>query len=196
MTHITDHADQAVARIPSQFADKPKFETLIRILTGPIQSIEDALWSILIDRRIKNAVGAQLDMIGRVVGQAREGYADDDYRMRLRARIAANRSSGSDEDLILIVRLFTHDDDYLVTLARYDVATIVVRLSGQAMTGDVARNLLGFLAKSAGVRLVLEYSTADDDDTFTFDGPEGTGYGTDPDGSDSGVMVDAIEAST
>jgi len=52
---------------------------------------------------IADAEGAQLDAIGTIVGRARHGLSDGDYRISLNAKILINKAEGTREELIEIL---------------------------------------------------------------------------------------------
>lgn len=175
---ITDHADRAVARLAEQY-QKPKIQAFLRALIHPVQALENVAWQVYTERSVDNAVGAQLDILGRIVGQPRDGYADADYRRFIRARITVNRSDGVVEDLLLITRLIVDDEDAVVVAEPQYPGAIVIRVEGAAVSEAVADVCLVFLqeAASAGVRVMFEYSTVDPSLAFSFAGGPGLGFG-------------------
>lgn len=110
VTQITDHTTRALARFAFQYRNKPLLSSLVTVFATQIQELETALFGVLLGYRIDQAVGEQLDVIGRVIGQARESATDAEYRLRLAARIRANLSTGSAEDIYTVfgILLPTH----------------------------------------------------------------------------------------
>lgn len=164
-----------------------KIEQLLSVLIAPAQAIEDTAQQMLTERYVDTAVGAQLDIIGRIVGQDRDGLVDDDYRRFIRARIAANDSDGTIEDLILISFLIVYDGNVTYTVDNQGVAGVMMRLTGAAVADVNADILIKFLdrAVSGGVRVVLEYSDQPPSTWFRWDvGP----------GWDAGVLVTDTDA--
>jgi hypothetical protein len=192
LEHITDHAERAIARLPTQFR-KPRIESLVRALCRPMQEVEDMFWDLLTKRGLNTAVGVHLDNLGRIVGQLRGGLSDDSYRTRIRVRIALNKGSGTPNDLLKIFRLLVPAPQ-AVTLLEQFPAAFVMRVGD--VLPVVAADLAAILqsAKVAGVRAVLEYSLASDSDSFTFDGTgPGKGWGTVSDPSIGGRLASAVE---
>lgn len=103
--HVTTHADDGVALLLAQFKDKPRLEALLRSYLDQVQEIEDALWQLFALRWIDTAEEQQLDDIGELVGQPRNGALDAAYRVYLKARIRVNYSDGRIEQLIGILSL-------------------------------------------------------------------------------------------
>jgi hypothetical protein len=66
--------------------------------------LENALWDIIIKRYLDFAADAQLDTLGKIVGEPRNGLGDPAYRVRIRVRILINRSFGTTPDIINVLR--------------------------------------------------------------------------------------------
>src|SRR5512133_111299 len=98
--HITDHGDRAAARLLQQYRDGASIPALVRALSGGLQQVEDVLWDIRLRRAVSAAEGVQLDVLGRIVGQPREGRTDAVYRIWILARVRLNKGSGRPEDLL------------------------------------------------------------------------------------------------
>lgn len=158
---LVDHAEAALARLPQQFLGKPKIELLVRALSEPIQRFEEVAFDVLTKRWVDTAEGAQLEVVGRKVGQPRTDASQDDdiYRRFIRARIATNRSSGTLRDLIKVTRLVIDSPGTTVTIRDRPPATVEVALRGLATSLELANVLLLFLkvAKSTSVRLVITF---------------------------------------
>jgi Protein of unknown function (DUF2612) len=148
-------------------------QKLIQALAGPAQDLENALQQLLLDRTVSTATGVQLDLLGRVVGQARLGLDDTDYRRTLQARIATNGSRGNAESLIRVAVLLVQDatGDAVVTVTNEGAATCIVELDGIATTGALAALIFSFLveAVSAGVRLQLRWGESPPAEWFRLD---------------------------
>lgn len=152
-------------------ADTPNnISLLLGAMVSGYQSIENMLQDLLNDRSIDTAAGVQLDMIGAVVGQLRQGLDDTTYRRYIRARIAANRSNGVSEDLIRVALLVLADASPYVQLDPQVIATEVVRILNDPLSDTVANALLLFLqdAVAAGVRIILESQYVVDSDQLFF----------------------------
>lgn len=167
-TGKVDHVAAALARLPQQFKGKTKIINLLTALATPAVSLEDALFQLLVERGVDDAVGSQLDRLGVIVGQERGGLVDADYRRYIRARIAANNSRGNFEDLIKVAALVLNDDTITIE-GETQNGTVVVRLRAALTTDALAGITLSFLqdAVSAGIRVVLESWLTAESDTFS-----------------------------
>ncbi len=103
--HITDHEDRALTTLLSQWQDSPKLKALLAALIGRVQEMEDDAWALATQRALTVAVGAQLDQLGRIVGQSRGGFTDADYRKLINVRIIANRGGGRAVVLLQVVAI-------------------------------------------------------------------------------------------
>lgn len=183
-SRILDHTRAALDRLAEQYKGKPLLEGVIRVLSTRVQKAEDVLWQLFLQMRdIDNAEGAQLDVIGKIVGQPRDGSLDPEYRKRIRARIRANKSHGTPPDLMAVFDVLWEGLYTYRYVPQYQ-AGFAWRIL-DPVTDGLINLYLGFLrdAKSAAVRGILEWQYHADADTFSFaDGP-GLGFGdaSDPD---------------
>jgi hypothetical protein len=177
--HITAHVDDALARRPEYLKEKPNFEALLSAIVAPMQDIEDAAFAVLTERAIDTAIGAQLDAIGVIVGLARNGLTDDVYRRYLRAQIATNNSEGTTNEILNIARLVVHDLTVSLVIVPHYPAAFSLVIAGAGVTADIAAIVAAFVAraKSAGVRVDVEYSTVDESAAFSFANGPGLGFG-------------------
>jgi hypothetical protein len=155
------------------------FEALTIAVISPLQDIEDAFQQLLTQRGLSTSIGAQLDQLGDLVGQTRQGLDDDDYRRYIAARILTNRSCGELNRLNKISRLVVDIDAASFVVHFENYATEIMRIADVAVTFNVADILIGFLrqAKAAGVRLVLQFSESVPGNTFRLDGGPGLDVG-------------------
>jgi hypothetical protein len=105
LEHVTDHEEQAYGLFIDQFAEKPRLAALLASYTQEIQELEDAIWAVRVGRFLDNAEGAQLDVIGKLVGEPREGRADNIYKILINGKIRTNWSLGRPKDVIETMRL-------------------------------------------------------------------------------------------
>lgn len=170
VTQITTHAALALARLVEQYKGKPLFSALLNCITPQVQQIEDMLFSVRDGLQLANAVGAQLDVIGRIVGQAREASNDAEYRLRIAARIRANLSTGSTESILSVFSLLLPPPDHTLKITPHYPAAFVLDLFGEtdpALTPLYARFLAD--SKAAGVGGIGILTVVPDEETFIFD---------------------------
>jgi len=126
---ITDHQAKAFARLPDKFRDLeqlyPAFwreglctgwEGLIYSLVEPAQQLEDIMFSMLAALDLSSAAGVQLDRIGQIVGQPRNGLEDPEYLIQIQAQIAENNSDGTGNNVLNIASQILGSDAALLSL--------------------------------------------------------------------------------
>lgn len=126
---VTDHEDQGVALLIAQFKDQSFIEILVRALMEQVQELEDTLWDLLTKRAIDTAVGAQLDVIGKIVGQERGTFDEDTFRTFIRGRVLVNRSSGTTDQMVELVNTLLPDGASLV-VKEYFPAAFQIQVTG------------------------------------------------------------------
>lgn len=101
MTVTTErgHIELANSRWTQVFRDQPRLRALLAAFVAEVQELEESAESQRLLRRLDNAVGAQLDNYGRLLGQERLGMDDDAYRALLKIRIYANRAHGTGDNV-------------------------------------------------------------------------------------------------
>lgn len=153
-----EHAAEAYHNLIS-FFQKPRNQAVLEALAAQVQELEGELWDLNQAFDIEDAEGQQLDFIGRLVGEARQGRTDTDYRKAVKVRILTNGSQGTHEELLAIVAALepattSTFTEYYPSAVRLDYTVL-----GATTLAEIHRYLSH--AKTAGVRLLL---TAEGDD--------------------------------
>lgn len=158
---LRNHTTEAYDRLLQQFKDKPNTAALLALFTARYDGLEAVFYALLVERTIYAAVGAQLDQIGAIVGQPRQGLDDDTYRRYILARVAANSSDGLVEDLIAVTRLVLNDSTQTLQVVTTGIATTIVRVTGGRVEWATAAVIAELLRSSVegGVRMLLEFET-------------------------------------
>ena len=104
---ISDLTQNSLDLLLAEYADSPRLKNLIGSYTRAIQELETTALDVYQDvLSLDTAVGVQLDLLGRIVIEDRDGKSDTDYRRALRVRVLINISDGQTEELIAVARLF------------------------------------------------------------------------------------------
>lgn len=160
VVHITDHEASGLALLIPEYQDTPRWQAWVASMLISVQEIETAefdVWEIVLN--IDEAVGAQLDLIGRIVREDRDGRTNDLYRRAISVRILINKSQGRIEELVLIVRTF--EGPSFAGLVRVRENTTVqgahLEVRAQSVPVNVQGEILKRLrqAKAGGVGLQL-----------------------------------------
>lgn len=171
-----DYVAHAISRLPHMYrssdpAKPTNTEKSLRARLGPANDLGAAMRAVLTQRRVDNAVGAQLDVIGAIVGRPRNGVADDEiYRRYCRAQILTNKSDGTIPDILDVARAVLGAGGTIVN-SNTGAAAYVLRVEGLAVADAVATVLVELVlqATSDGVRAVIEWSSADPTTTLYWD---------------------------
>lgn len=100
------HKDQAVSRLLDVFK-KPNIEAMVRLYAEQLDDIESLLYILLNIYDIDTMTGVQLETIGEIVGQSKQGVSDEDYRKLLRFKIGVNNSEGTIPYLLDLIKVTT-----------------------------------------------------------------------------------------
>lgn len=177
--YIADHIADGLGRILSQFDRSPTLRGVAAAFLSQVQDAENTLLDLFYSRTIAGASGAQLDVIGRVVGEPRDGLNDSDYRRFLQVRIAVNFAQGERGRLVDIVALATGSDDVHFQ-PNYPAAFIVSYVVGTSFSEALRARVKALIEAATGSGIgftVVEapddyFGFAEDDDALGFD--EGT----------------------
>ncbi len=173
---VVDHVQAGLDRLCQYIKDKPNHTALMSIFLARYNMIEAMFFDLLTLRSIYTAniadptgtTGSQLDQVGRLVGQSRNGMTNDDYRRYCFAADRTNRSNGLVEDLIQIAKLVLNDDTAYIQVDQQGTAALVIRILTTTLDDPLANVLLDFMQRGAlaGVRVIVE--TQYDPDPLTF----------------------------
>ena len=159
LTVIEDHPDRAVANALAQDRNpdrSPRYVSLLEAMGEGVQLQEEQFFDLLVGRGLNLASGAPLEQWGAIVGEARGGLNDDDYRRFIKARILANLSDGTPDELLTIFALITSPSQ-----VRYFIhppaAFRLQAVRGELLADDMVRRIVRMMqsVKPAGVAMVL-----------------------------------------
>lgn len=153
------------------------FELLVRSYADEVQALDAAATDLLALTSLDNAIGVQLDGIGQIVGLARAGLSDSQYRLLLRAQIRINTSGGTIEQLNEIARLAsgTTATTPVFTLTESFPADFIIEFSTTLApgVGSIIAEAV-YQGKAAGVHGQTSYW--EQVPVFAFDGAVGASF--------------------
>ena len=106
VVQITDYYSESMApRLSEQYkpSHAPKLNDLLVALGASADTLEAALFSIRNLYYLATAAGIQLDNIGAIFAEPRNGRDDETYRENIRLK-AAQRSFATPEDIISVIK--------------------------------------------------------------------------------------------
>jgi hypothetical protein len=181
VTRITDHVDQALARLIQQYKEKPNLAALITAFVDQIQDLEDAIFDLDEGRQFFNgttypAVGDQLDGIGALVGARRNGLDDATYLIFIIGTIAQNFSDTTIPTMITIVENFFQPETVIPRSA--PPAEFNVEIGGNTLDEDLFQYVFPILQNSLGAGIKLGFvSLFNNTEGFVMGDDEGEGDG-------------------
>lgn len=160
LVEITDHLRDGLSVLISEYKDSPRLQAWIGAFLKQMQAIESDVIAMQTLVSIEDSEGAQLDKLGGILGEGREGRSDTGYRRGLRTRILVNKSSGKLEELIEIIRRWHGTGDEVTVRAR-EAYPAHMTFNPRPTTVD-APGLFRRLrqAKLAGVSITLVHETS------------------------------------
>jgi hypothetical protein len=176
LLHIGDHADRAVRELLFVNRSKPRIVALVRALAEGVQLLEDPVFDFVTGWNVNLVSGDALDVFGAIVGEQRQGLEDDVYRRFIQARIKANVSRGTRDDLIDIWRILM-DADTVWYLDAFPAGFTLVAIRSEFLDDTTKGRARLFMqdVKPAGVSMDLIEGLLN---AFTYD--DGPGYNIGP----------------
>lgn len=155
---VTLHTPKALGRLIEFWRNKPNLRAWLSDYTDEIQTLENVLWDVITSRLLDFAGTDQLNTIGSIVGEPRNGLGNTAYRIRIKARIAINNSLGRALDVIHVLRMITITRFRYV---RFGVAAFRIEFLAPPETTDLARQIPSIVEETcaAGVWYHVVYNT-------------------------------------
>lgn len=163
-TENTDYAGEAIGYLTDAYRSKQIIAAFVAAKMVSRQELEGVFWDIINLRRLANAVGAQLDVNGRIVGQPRNTASDGDYKAAITLRVAVNRSTGRLTDWSNFGAILLQTSSGPVSYYGGE-ASFFFGVWGMALSPVVVASVLA-AAVPNGVRGVFAYSTWADGNDF------------------------------
>lgn len=153
---VTLHTPKALGRLIEYWRNKPNLRAWQSSYTDELQLIENMFWEVISSKLLDQAGTDQLDKIGRIVGEPRNGLGNVAYRLRIRVRILINSSYGQAPQIITIIKKITAAR---FRHYRYGIAAYRVDFSEPLESAIVAEQLPLILEEisPAGVGFAVTY---------------------------------------
>jgi len=166
LSYFPDHRDRLFTDLLSQFRSRPRLAALVAAIALGVQDVEDETLDALLSFRLDSAIANQLDLLAAIVGEQRGGLDDEQLRRIVLARVLANRSNGSLEDVWRVfTRATTGPDpaDFTTIQDNYPASFTLEVSSVRRLTDEERRRArrLVMVAKPAGVGVRLVASEID-----------------------------------
>lgn len=142
LLHEPGHRDLAREGLTFPLRDQARAAALAQSLGGAAQGFEDTIHAQLTGGTLDNAIGADLDQWGELVGELRGALLQDDqYRPFVQARILANRCDGTPDKLLEVFKLVTGPTLKVEFLNLHPAGLILTTFRREWMTEPVRRRV-------------------------------------------------------
>lgn len=143
--------------LPEQYKESVNFNKLFEVLLEPAIELKTVFANIKNLLNIEDQSGDQLDLIGEIIVQKREGLNDSDYRKLLRFKIKKNTSKATLTDIVEILKFLTNATK--VVYSDNPPASYTIYTNGQT----IPTNLLIEIDRlsAAGVSVLIYASVGD-----------------------------------
>lgn len=199
LTLNTDRSGDALKKIAMQFKSKEHFEEFLKAYLIQDQELENVFYDVFLLRMLGYAAGAQVDVLGRIVGETRQSRNDTDYLAAIRARIRLNRQNAKIEDILYALSLVLGGKYQLTRIGNLNgVVRLMDALDAATDPSPEAFDAALQKARVAGSRLDFQYSRQDEDHTLkwssgdAFESAPNTGFGNDA-GTTGGKWSDVVD---
>lgn len=172
-------------RLITQYKNKPRLRALLKSYLDELDEVAVAIEQVRVAFRLGDAIGAQLDILGKIVGAMRQGLVDADYELLIRAYVRAQKSEGKPEDLYAVFRILL-DGTGEIVLDEYYPMSLVFGFFRDSSFSHVVLGQLLELAEPQGVDSQLVYGRHSGafqfapGDTAVVDANKGLGITSDP----------------
>lgn len=192
---VVEYLDEARGRVTEQFKDKIVFDRYIQLMIKESLNIQLMFKDLMQLRSLDTATGAQLDILGDIVGQERTPLPgelfdttgvvvpdDTIYRLLIKSKIIKNNTRATPEDIILGTEFILGIDGVTIQefSAAYNIYTprYLTKFEKFLISGIVTEYYtLTLLPKPVGVR--VEFVEFDGTNFFAFQGvPNAKGFGS------------------
>jgi hypothetical protein len=106
-TYILNHSELALNLLLEQFKNPINLKKVITTFIEPLQELENLILQLRKLNSIDDSVGENLNRIGGLIGQDRQGLNDIDFRQAIYIKILLNHSFGQPEILIMAIKFLT-----------------------------------------------------------------------------------------
>src|ERR1700749_997371 len=109
----------ALSLLLEEYKGKAVLAALISSYVGECEELRDAIQEVILARDGRTAYGIWLEVIGKIVGAARNSDNDAAYRLIINTKIAQNKSFGRAKDFEIIWQLLGNDPANLSETEHY-----------------------------------------------------------------------------
>jgi hypothetical protein len=140
-----------------QYKDAENLNLILEALSTPFEDLDQVNLDIKNLLNLEEADGAQLDLIGDIVGEKRSGRDDEEYLRWIKFRIFANTSRGFVDDVVKALKFITQATK--VIYSDNPPASYTIYTDGPVVPSNI--NELMDKLSAAGVSLIVYASVGE-----------------------------------
>ncbi len=175
-TTITTYVQNGLAQLLTQYQNKPNITALFTAILEQVQAAENGLFPLNQGRQVYSAVGMQLDNLGTLFNQPRNGLSDSEYLLFILGKIG-ELFSDSTTDRVGAVYQILLNSPYVQVNNEYPAAVGMLAAS-TGVDPSLVPIIYDFVQLSLGAGIQLDYlAIFDPTQAFAFAGGGGTALG-------------------
>lgn len=148
---MTTIYDRIKTLLPEQYKDATNLNLILETLASPFDDLKVVYADLKNLLSLDDAEGSQLDLIGGIVGEKRNGRADPEYLIGIRFKIFKNTSKATIDDVVKALKFITEAD--LVVYSDNPPASYTIYTNGQTLASNI--NEMIDKLSAAGVSLIV-----------------------------------------
>ena len=137
--------------IPQQYKDATNLNIILEIFSTPFDDLKVVFNDLKNILNLESAQGTQLDLIGSIVGEKRNGRSDSDYIIAIQFKIFKNTSRGFVDDVVKALKFITSATK--VIYSDNPPASYTIYTNGTTLTNDI--KILIDKLSAAGISLIV-----------------------------------------
>lgn len=148
---MTTIYDRIKKLLPEQYKDTANLNAILEVLASPFDDLKVVYNDLKNLLNLEDVEGAQLDLIGNLVGEKRNGREDAEYLIGIRFKIFKNTSKALVDDVVKALKFITQAD--LVVYSDNPPASYTIYTNGKTLASNI--NEMIDKLSAAGVSLIV-----------------------------------------
>jgi hypothetical protein len=159
-----DMVREGLSRMIIRYQHSPRLRAFLQAILEEIASIDRVTLQYLAGIWPATAIGVQLDLLGKIVGQERGEFSDEEYRILILGRIYVNRANGKLPEFLYLLKAILGLTEPVV-MREYYPAALRIEITA-VLYPEPVLILIGDMSP-AGVIVDTVYSEESRDDVFS-----------------------------
>lgn len=147
-----DQKEQGLDRLLEQFKDKPNIRGTLGAYLSQTKGVEDLYFDLIENRGLETASGVQLDILGNLFGESRNGKSDEEYLKAIKFTISIDNSKATPDYLMSIVKEFT--ESTTVNYFQHQPACYQITFDGDVIPDSILDKVIKASPATVNVGLI------------------------------------------